>query len=74
MAGELIIVNNKLLQKALHSRIGLAAPIANAQQSLAMANALHRGNNCGATSVKNQLFPSARKKRRAAAVVKNKGK
>lgn len=72
MSGDLKPVSSKIAQKALHSNLNLATPMAHAQQSLAMADALHRSSNGGCCNVKDQLFPSARKRRRAAKSIKRK--
>lgn len=66
MSGDLREVANKIVQKAIHSNSNLSTPISHAQQSLTMAGAMHRANNGGCMSIKDQLFPSSRKRRRAA--------
>ena len=72
MSGDLKQVANKIVQKAIHSNSNLATPMAHAQQSLAMANSMHRFTNGGCPSVKDQLFPSSRKRRRAKEAMKRK--
>ena len=61
---DLKIVPNKTIQKVLNQKNDTSTPsIANIQQSLAAK--LSRVGGTGTTSVKNQLFPSSRKMRRA---------
>ena len=63
--GDLKLVGTKEVQKVLNKKNNLSAPaVANIQQSLVFRSS--PTNNGGKTSIKNQLFPSSRKLRRAA--------
>ena len=72
MTGDLKQVSGKIVQKAIHSNMNLATPMVHAQQSLTMANSMDRVTNGGCPSVKDQLFPSSRKRRRAKEAIKRK--
>ena len=72
MTGDLKQVSGKIVQEAIHSNMNLATPMVHVQQSLAMAGAMHISGRGGGPSVKDQLFPSSRKRRRAKEAMKRK--